>query len=171
MACAAVLVAASVATGCAGTGGAGSAKAGTGDSPIAEEDERNPGDDAATGIGDAPTRPPKGSMEERLLAGDYEGVLAAYAADTTLHDDELATYRAAIAAAMPGHAAHDPRGATALFARLLERHPDTVYRSEAELVVDLLARQQELRAAIGRLDRELQQLKAIDLGQQPRDEP
>ena len=108
-------------------------------------------------------------MEARMRAGDYEGVLAAYAADSTLHTNEDATYRAGVAAAMSGHPGHDPSRAAALFERLLREHPDTSRRLEIELYLDLLAREQDLRATVGRLDRELKQLKAIDLGKAPED--
>lgn len=110
-----------------------------------------------------------GSTSDRLAAGDYPGVLAAYAADPDLQAEEEATFHAAIAAAMGGHPRHDPRMAVALFGRLLEQHPDSPRRPAVVLVLDLLTRQRELRAANERLDRELQQLKAIDLGQAPVD--
>jgi len=108
-------------------------------------------------------------MEERLRAGDYETVLAMYAADSTLHTNEDATYRAGVAAAMSGHAGHDPRRAATLFERLLREHPNTSRRLELELYLDLLGQNRDLRSTIGRLDRELKQLKAIDLGQAPED--
>jgi len=110
-----------------------------------------------------------GSMEERLRAGDYETVLATYAADSTLHTNEDATYRAGVAAAMSGHPGHDPRRAATLFERLLREHPNTSRRLEIELYLDLLNQNRDLRSTIGRLDRELKQLKAIDLGQAPKD--
>jgi len=110
-----------------------------------------------------------GSIEERMLAGDYEGVLAAYAADSTLHANADAIYAAGVAAAMSGHPGYDPRRAATLFERLLREHPTTPRRLEVDLYLDLLARNRDLRATIGRLDRELKQLKAIDLGQAPED--
>ncbi|HEM46543.1 MAG TPA: hypothetical protein ENO23_05795 [Alphaproteobacteria bacterium] len=153
--------------GCAVFGGSGG-EAGTAESPA----------EAAAGASEpvvrvdtvAP-RPAKGSLEERLLAGDWEGAVAAYAADSALHRDEDATYRAALASAMSGHPAHDPRAAEQAFRRLLEEHPDTSRRLEVEVFLDLLTREQELRAAAVRLERELQQLKAIDLGREPAEGP
>lgn len=112
---------------------------------------------------------PGGTTGERLRSGDYAGVLSLYASDPALHDEEEATYHAAVAAAASGHPRHDPRLAADLFQRLLERHPETVHRADAEVYLQLLARQRELRATVQRLDRELKQLKAIDLGQQPED--
>lgn len=113
---------------------------------------------------------PVGSMRERLLAGDYAGVLAAYWADSTLHADEDAMFRAGVASAMPGHRAHDRRRAIALFTDLVGRFPTTERRPVVELYLRLLKQEADLRATIERQDRELKQLKAIDLGVQPPDE-
>lgn len=114
--------------------------------------------------------PSTGTMEDRFDARDYAGVLARFDADSTLHDGEAELYMAGLAAAMTGHPGHDPRRAARHFRRLLEFHPDTRWRPEAELYLELLARQRELQATIDRLDRELRQLKAIDLGQAPEEE-
>lgn len=162
-----VAVAAATATaGCAVFGG--SAEEGRPESPVIEQEGEAAGASTDSAAARGETRP---SMEERMLAGDYEGVLAAYGADSTLHEREEPVYRAGIAAAMPGHAGHDPFRAARLFQRLLERHPDSAHRAEAELYLDLLARERELRATVERLDRELRQLKAIDLGREPAGEP
>lgn len=164
----AIAVLATVASGgCAVFGGSGGG-AGAADSPVGPRDEPT---GPTVEVDTVASAPANGSMEERMLAGDWEGVVAAYAADSTLHRDEDATYRAAFATAMSGHAAHDPRAAARLFRRLLEEYPATSRRLEVELFLDLLAREQELRSAVGRLDRELQQLKAIDLGQEPAEQP
>lgn len=153
--------------GCAVFGGTGG-EAGTPGSPADPSDGPTP---AAAPADTILSPPANGTMEERMLAGDWEGVVALYTADSTLHKDEEATYRAALASAMSGHDAHDPRAAERRFRRLLEEHPDTTYRLEVELFLDLLTREQELRATVDRLDRELQQLKAIDLGQEPVEQP
>lgn len=162
------LVAAVLAASCSVFGGQPNSDAEPPASPPAERQE--PVSDPI-GSSEPGSLPPSASFDERLLAGDYESVLAIYAADTTLHANERATYLAALAAARTGHPAHDPDRATELFGRLLERHPDTEYRYEAEAYLDILARERELRATVRRLDRELQQLKAIDLGQAPADQP
>lgn len=164
----ACLVAAALAAGCSVFGGQPNSAAETPASAPAERESPA----SETGEPSEPHSPPSSAaFDERLLAGDYESVLAIYAADSTLHESEQATYEAALAAARRGHGAHDPDRATELFGRLLERHPDTTHRSEAEVYLDILARERELRAAVRRLDRELQQLKAIDLGQAPADQP
>ena len=155
------LAAATVAGGCAVFGGRSGEEPVAASLPTEEVRPRMPPPE------EADSTPLPGSMEERMRAGDYEGVLAAYAADSTLHSNEDATYRAGVAAAMSGHPGHDPRRAATLFERLLREHPDTSRRLEVELYLDLLARSRDLRATIGRLDRELKQLKAIDLGRTP----
>jgi len=149
--------------GCSAFGGGPGSEAAT----PASASEQPGAPPAGTAEADDAVPAPASSIDERLLAGDYEGVLAIYAADTTLHADEDATYRAALAAAMSGHPAHDPARATRLMNRVLERNPDTERRFEIEVYLDVLAREQAGSATIRRLDRELQQLKAIDLGQAP----
>jgi hypothetical protein len=154
-----LVAAATLASGCAVFGG------GAGDEPrdgSPAERQAPPPEPVAAEADPAPSE-----IEARLRAGDYDGVLAAYAADSTLHTDEDATYAAGIAAAMSGHDGYDPRRAAELFQRLLVEHPDTPRRSEVELYLDMLGRERDLRSLVGRLDRELKQLKAIDLGQAP----
>lgn len=164
------LLAAVLAAGCSVFGGGPNADAETPASAPVEREESTSGAGGSSEEG-SPSSPAAVSLGERMLAADYESVLAIYTADTTLHSDEQATFRAALAAASTGHPAHDPDRAVELFDRLLERHPDTSLRLEAEVYLDVLARERELRAAVRRLDRELQQLKAIDLGQAPADQP
>ena len=167
------LVAAVLAAGCSVVGGGPGSDAGTPASPPPDREEAEESPFGATdpAESDGPSAPPDASFDDLLRAGDYASMLAIYAADTTLHANEQATYLAALAAARTGHSAHDPDRATRLFGRLLERHPDTTHRFEAELYLDILARERELRATVRRLDRELQQLKAIDLGQVPAGQP
>ena len=160
----AVILATGALPGCAVFGGGGGGDEPARPDPVAVE----PVDPSAEADDPTETSAPLAGL---MLAGDYEGVLAAYAADSTLHRDEAATWRAGLAAATSGHPAHDLGRAQALFQRLLTEHPDSDHRLEAELLVQLIGRERELRSTIGRLDRELSQLKAIDLGQQPADEP
>jgi hypothetical protein len=107
------------------------------------------------------------SMRELYEAGDYAGTVRAFLADTTLANQDLAVFRAAMASAMPGHSAHQPVRALALFNRLVAEFPDSDYLTEARLLSDLLVEAEELRGQNDRLMKELEQMKAIDLGQQP----
>lgn len=107
------------------------------------------------------------SMRELYEAGDYAGTVRAFLADTTLVNQDLAVFRAAMASAMPGHSAHQPDRALALFNRLVAEFPDSDYVTEARLLSDLLEEAEELRGQNDRLMKELEQMKAIDLGQQP----
>lgn len=111
------------------------------------------------------------SMEARLLAQDYAGALAVYDASPELQSDGGATFLAGIAAALPGHPAHDRARARRLFERLLAEHPSTGHRPAVELVLGLLTSDVDQRRTIARLSRELEQLKAIDLGVEPSPDP
>jgi len=164
------LLAAVFAAGCSVFGGAPSSDAGSPAGPPEEEEEPASVPGSVSESDDA-TMPVGALLEERLLAGDYESVLALYEADSVLHSNEDATFRAALAAARADHPAYDPERAWELFNGLLERHPDTSRRFEVEVYLDILARERELRATVRRLERELQQLKAIDLGQAPAGQP
>lgn len=107
------------------------------------------------------------SMRELYEAGDHAGTVRAFLADTTLVNQDLAVFRAAVASAMPGHVAHHPGRALALFNRLVTEFPDSDYLTEARLVISLLETAEALRGQNDRLKQELEQMKAIDLGQQP----
>lgn len=149
--------------GCAVFGGGAGEDVGTPE-PSAPATGGQPSSEAAQDT--APARP-EGTMENLFAAREYAGALALFEADSTLHTGEDELYLAGLAAAMSGHPRHDPRRAAAHFRRLLELHPDTDWRPEAELYLEMIARERDLRATIDRLDRELRQLKAIDLGEQP----
>jgi hypothetical protein len=107
------------------------------------------------------------SIDELFEAGDYAGVVRAFAADESLGRSERSLYRAAIASAMPGHPGHGRARALGLLTRLLTEHPDSGYLVEARLVIALLEEEAALLRANGRLEQELEQLKAIDLGERP----
>lgn len=117
--------------------------------------------------GDTAPPAPQGTMKDLFAARDYAAALALFEADSTLQAREDELYLAGLSAATSGHPRHDLRRATRHFRRLLELHPDTEWRAEAELYLEMIARERDMRATIDRLDRELRQLKAIDLGQQP----
>lgn len=107
------------------------------------------------------------SMDELYEAGDYAGVIRVFEADESLSQSEKSLYRAAIASAMPGHAGHERARALSLLTRLLTDHPESDYVVEARLVIALLEEEAALLRTKGRLEQELEQLKAIDLGEGP----
>lgn len=152
-------------SGCAVFGGGGGEDVGAPQPTAVTEDQSSP----ATRP-DGSSDPAESTMEDRFDARDYAGVLVLFDADSTLHDGEDELYMAGLAAAMAGHPGHDTRRAARHFRRLLELHSDTRWRPEAELYLQLIGRERELQMTIERLDRELRQLKAIDLGQTPEEE-
>ena len=107
------------------------------------------------------------SMRELYEAGDYAATVRFFLADTTLANQDLAVFRAAIASAMPGNDAHDAARALALFNLLIVEFPDSDYLTESRLIINLLETTEALRGENKRLDQELERMKAIDLGQQP----
>ncbi|MFQ5529337.1 MAG: hypothetical protein ACE5FP_03235 [Gemmatimonadota bacterium] len=115
---------------------------------------------------EASTSPPR-TMSEMYEAGDLAGTVRAFLADSTLAGDESAVFRAAIASAMPGHSESDNIRALDLFTRLLVEFPESRHRTTARLVLGMLEEEAALRRSNGSLERELEQLKAIDLGERP----
>jgi hypothetical protein len=107
------------------------------------------------------------SMDELYEAGDYAGVIRVFQSDESLGRREKSLYRAAIASAMPGHSGHERARALGLLTRLLTEHPESDYVAEARLVIALLEEEAALIRTNGRLELELEQLKAIDLGEGP----
>ena len=107
------------------------------------------------------------SMRDLYETGDYAGVVGAFTADTTLVHQDTALFLAAIASALPGHSAHDPARAHLLLSQLRAGHPDSGFLTETRLLINLLEAVAELRDQNDQLAQELEQMKAIDLGQQP----
>lgn len=114
----------------------------------------------------APTPAPP-AMQKLYEAGDYAGTVRAFLENAALANQDLAVFRAAVASALPGHAAHDPARALALFNRLVTAFPESDYLTEARLVIGLLQTAEAMRGRNDQLEQELEQMKAIDLGQQP----
>lgn len=114
-----------------------------------------------------PAPPPTLLMRDLYEAGDYAAAVRVFLEYPTLASQDLAVFRAAVASAMPGHAAHDPARALTLFNRLVAEFPDSDYLTEARLLSNLLQTTRALRGRNERLEQELERMKAIDLGQQP----
>ncbi len=107
------------------------------------------------------------TMQEMYEAGDYAGAVRKFLADPALAADESALFRAAVASAMPGHRESDNIRALGLFTRLLVEFPDSERRTTVRLVLGMLEEEAALRRSNSRLERELEQPKAIDLGDGP----
>jgi 5'-deoxynucleotidase YfbR-like HD superfamily hydrolase len=79
------------------------------------------------------------SRFDRLYdAGRYEEAAGVFRADTALHDQERALFRAALMHAMPESPVYDPSEARAELDRLLALYPETGFRTEATHLSGLL---------------------------------
>lgn len=107
------------------------------------------------------------TVREMFEAGDFAGTVRAFMADSTLAALESTLFRAAVASAMPGHRESNNIRALDLFTRLLVEFPESQHRTTVRLVLGMLEEEAALRRSNGRLERELEQLKAIDLGDRP----
>lgn len=99
----------------------------------------------------------------------YERAVEVFEADSSLHDDAKALYRAGLLYGAPDAEAYDPARAVAALERLLRLHPGTDRRPEAERLLALLARIDSLDREVGELTEQLRQLKAVDLEGTPSD--
>lgn len=114
------------------------------------------------GGGEAETR-----FHELWEAGDYEAALAVYGRDSTLRRDRRVLYRTALARLQPGEDFFRPDSARSSLERLLELDAGGERAPEARALLSLLERRDELRAALAEVRRQLERLKAIDMGQPP----
>ena len=86
--------------------------------------------------------------------------------DTVRLPTEHELYEAAVALGAPGSADRDPQEARVLFDRLLELYPETVYADEVGWFTAFLDREAAMRQQLRTLRAELEQLKAIDFGEE-----
>ena len=86
--------------------------------------------------------------------------------DTVRLPTEHELYEAAVALGAPGAADRDPQEARALFDHLLELYPETVYGDEVAWFTAFLEREAAMRQQLRTLRAELEQLKAIDFGEE-----
>jgi tetratricopeptide (TPR) repeat protein len=109
------------------------------------------------------------AFHRQFEAGDYHAAMETFRADSSLHDDEEALYRRGLLYALPSSPYYDPGRAREAYQELLERHPDTQHRLEADHLLGLLEEIQGLGNRVSQLRTRLEQLKAVDLDETPPD--
>lgn len=102
-------------------------------------------------------------------AGRHQEAVEAFRADSSLHDDEEALYRAGLLYASPDSPHYDPARAIDTLERLLELHPDTDRRPEVAHLLALLAEVRSLGGRVAELRDQIDKLKAVDLEESPAD--
>lgn len=101
------------------------------------------------------------SRFDRLFdAGAYPAALDAFAADSSLHDDEHALFRAAVARATPNQPAYDATEARRLLGQLLSRYPNSSYREQATALASSLLSADRLARDASRVEEQLATLRA-----------
>lgn len=109
------------------------------------------------------------AFHRQFEAGDYHAAMESFRADSSLHDDEEALYRRGLLYTLPSSPFYDPGRARDALRELLERHPDTEHRDEADHLLGLLEEIQGLGNRVSDLRTRLEQLKAVDLEEPPPD--
>lgn len=108
-------------------------------------------------------------FQRQFEAGEYHEAMATFRSDSSLQHDADAVYRLGLLYALPASPYYDPSKARETFRGLLERHPYTHRRGEAEHLIALLEEIQSLGSRLIDLRTQLEQLKAIDLQESPPD--
>ena len=99
------------------------------------------------------------AFDRSFEAGHYDEVVAQFVADSTLHDDPGALYRAALAYATPDHPSYDPARARALLDELLRRFPGSDDHRQAVALFSSLESSQRLARDGARIETELHELR------------
>lgn len=108
-------------------------------------------------------------FHRQFEAGEYHEAMATFRSDSSLQHDADAVYRLGLLYALPASPYYDPSRARATLRDLLERHPHTQRRQEAEHLIALLQEIRSLGSRVIDLRTQLEQLKAIDLQESPPD--
>lgn len=96
------------------------------------------------------------SRFDRLFeAGEYDAAVGAFAADSSLRDNERALFRAAVAYALPGQPSYNPQQARALLERLLRTFPESAYEEPARALAGSLTDVERLTTDVRRVEGEL----------------
>lgn len=101
-------------------------------------------------------------FERHLEAGRDSAAAEAFVADSTLHDDSDALFRAGLLFGDPASPAYDPAAARSQFRRLLEAEPSAKWERAARAYLRLYQR-------VDSLARQLEGLKGVDLDRPPAD--
>lgn len=104
------------------------------------------------------------AFQEHYEAGRYDEAVSAFRTDSSLHDDEEALYRLALMQVTTDSPVRDLQRARRTLQRLIELHPDGDLSRDARALLSLLG---QLR----RLETQLQEMKAVDLEEDPPDGP
>ncbi|NLG61669.1 MAG: hypothetical protein GX539_05445, partial [Candidatus Cloacimonetes bacterium] len=99
------------------------------------------------------------AFERSFNAGRYDEVVRQFVADSALHSDPDALYRAALAYATPDHPEYDVERARELLGELLERYPGRGHHREAVALFSLLENASRLERDGARVESELTALR------------
>lgn len=99
------------------------------------------------------------AFERSFDAGRYDEVVRQFVADSALHSDPDALYRAALAYATPDHPEYDVERARELLGELLERYPGRGHHREAVALFSLLENASRLERDGARVESELTALR------------
>ncbi len=99
------------------------------------------------------------AFERSFDAGNYDEVVARFEADSTLHGDPDAVFRAALAYATPDHPSYDPARARDLLGDLLRRFPGSSDHRQAVALFSSLESSERLARDGARIETELHALR------------
>ncbi|MHB1168955.1 MAG: tetratricopeptide repeat protein [Longimicrobiales bacterium] len=99
------------------------------------------------------------AFERSFDAGNYDEVVARFEADSALHNDPDAMFRAALAYATPDHPSYDPARARDLLDELLRRFPGSSDHREAVALFTSLESSERLARDGERIETELHELR------------
>lgn len=99
------------------------------------------------------------AFERSFDAGNYDEVVARFEADSALHSDPDAVFRAALAYATPDHPSYDPARARDLLDELLRRFPGSSDHRQAVALFSSLESSVRLARDGERIETELHELR------------
>lgn len=100
------------------------------------------------------------AFQRHFEAGRYRAAMAVFEGDSAVRRREGPLFRAGLLYATPDEPFYDPGRASRLFGRLLELHPESRYRLQAEGLLTLLGRMQEAEARAEDLEERVARLES-----------